>query len=80
MIAQQEEVQSSVAIDGFGALSGGMNSGLDPQLLSTSQYAHKINVTTRGGLAATRPAFRLSARLGPGPLQGAGEFFSDQLK
>ena len=72
MIAQQEEVQSSVAIDGFGALSGGMNSGLDPQLLSTSQYARGINVTTRGGLAATRPAFRLSARLGPGPLQGAG--------
>ena len=68
----QEETTSSVAIDGFGALSGGMNSGLDPQLLSQSQYARGINVTTRGGLASTRPAFRLSARLGPGPLQGAG--------
>ena len=72
MIAQQEETTSSVAIDGFSALTGGMNSGLDPQLLQTSQYARGINLTTRGGLAATRPAFPLLAALGPGPLQGSG--------
>jgi hypothetical protein len=72
VIQQEESSRPYVAVDGFSTLTGGMNSGLDPELLQTSQFARGINMTTRGGLASTRPGFQKIADLGAGTLQGCG--------
>lgn len=40
------------------ALPGGMNKGLDPGLLDPDQFEDSFNLTVRGGLVTTRPAFR----------------------
>ena len=65
--------------DGFGPLTKGMHSGLDPLLLdSNGQFAYGVNVTTRGGCAKTRPAFEHLGKLGAGSFQGAKEYSLDE--
>lgn len=43
--------------DGWTTLEGGVNSGNNPSILQSNQCAYAINVTFRGGFAATRPRF-----------------------
>jgi len=43
--------------EAFVSLIGGMNAGLDSSLLQPTQYAFGINVSSRGGLIHSRPAF-----------------------
>lgn len=59
--------------DGFTTLSGGMHGGLDPALLRSTQMAKGVNVSVRGGLVHTRPAFtRVAPSFNPGgAFQGA---------
>jgi hypothetical protein len=45
--------------EAFISLVGGMNGGLAGTLLPENQYAFGLNVSSRGGLIHTRPAFRL---------------------
>lgn len=44
--------------DQFITLIGGMNGGVDPMVLPDGQYARGVNITSRGGLAKTRPGFK----------------------
>lgn len=65
--------------DGFGPMTKGMHSGLDPLLLdSNGQYAYGVNVTTRGGFVKTRPAFEDLGVVCPSGYQGAGVFRLDE--
>ncbi len=45
-------------LDGVSAISAGMNSGVSPRLIGPQALAFAINVTNRGGLPRTRPAYR----------------------
>lgn len=47
----------SNVVDSFTVLTGGMNSGSDPVMLGSGQYSKGINVSCRGGMIHTRPAF-----------------------
>lgn len=76
---QAESGQPSyTAVDGFSTLTGGVHTGLAPSLLASSQYARGINITTRGGLATTRPAFQKVVKLGSGSFQGCGVYSLDE--
>ena len=68
------------ARDGFGPMSKGMHSGLDPMYLdSFGQYAYGVNVTTRGGTLKTRPGFVDLGSVGSGSnFQGAKEYLLDE--
>ncbi len=48
---------NKLRIDGIRSLIGGMNSGIDPNLLPPSMAAMLINVLVRGGFAETRYGF-----------------------
>jgi len=44
-------------IDTVGAITGGMNSGMNPKVLDKSQLQFAVNIATRGGFPHTRPPF-----------------------
>ena len=61
--------------DGFISLLDGMNSGLEPALLSDYSYAKGINVSSRRGFVHTRPGFvKEPVTLASGTFQGAGRW------
>jgi len=43
--------------DGFVSLLKGANYSVDPNILPDTQYSRGLNVTSRGGIVSTRPAF-----------------------
>jgi len=57
--------------DGFVSLIGGMDEGLDPSALQPTNYVRGLNVTNRGGLVKTRPAFKKICDLETGDFKGA---------
>lgn len=50
--------ENDFLIDGIGAMPGGMNSGVVPQLLDKSQVSFATNCTFRGGYIKNRPGLR----------------------
>ena len=53
-----KQSDSDFLTDGIGAIPGGMNSGIVPQLLDKSQVAFATNCTFRGGFIRNRPGLR----------------------
>lgn len=47
----------SIAPDGFVSSLGGMDAGVQPNLIRDNQYANGVNVTMQDGTLATRPGF-----------------------
>ena len=45
-------------VDGFRAITGGIDSGLNPSLLGRESLAFGVNTTTRGGYVANRPGWK----------------------
>lgn len=65
----------AIVSNGFIDLRNGMNAGRNPVLLPDTQCARAINVTFRGGLVATRPAFsEVAAPTDTGAFRGAGRW------
>lgn len=48
----------NATLDGISIVTGGMNSGVAPRLILPNQIAFACNLTMRGGMPRTRPAFR----------------------
>lgn len=64
-----ENDKASMA-DGFQSLLGGMQAGLDPEVVGDDAYSLGVNVISRGGLARTRPGFVKGPTLPSGIFQG----------
>jgi len=68
--------------DGITTMSGGMDSGRAPSMISKNQVAYSGNVTFRGGYAKTRPGFKrisiatsdAATALSTGKFQGASYY------
>lgn len=64
--------------EGESIFTGGVNSGMEPDILQDAQLAWSKNMTTRGGKLVTRGGFVERGQLPGGRVQGIGYFSKNQ--
>lgn len=61
-------------VESFTSSVSGVNSGVEPDLISASSLAWGYNIKNRGGRPSTRPYFKFRMQLPRGRIQGASYF------